>query len=261
VQFRTTGVIGATAALLLAAALALSAHAGKLDSFEDSVRMPSQEPPHSQHCAHDDLGDACIDALFTDLFGDVLAGAGATIAAGGIASVERLGPGIGTMGLSVRRNGEPLIPYLAIEPAWQMLRSDVEAWDLQIEFGWGPFAVLGRCTRFREETPDDTMYLSRASVLYRMSAGDFMEVDFGFGTMFLNGEAELHRFSFSMPVRLHPGGPVGIEFRPAWSDNLADYDVSLYVTVGNVSLKGGYRWLNAPGDSLNGPCVGLSLRL
>lgn len=232
------------------------AMAGTLDSFERSVR--SGPTSSSGGSCGTDSTDHCIGDLLFDVFGDFWF---VCLGEGGKASLDRLPSSSGAPDLCERRLGEPLIPFVAIEPAWQMLNSDIEAWDLQAELGYGPVALQGRFTQFREDNPNDRMNISRALFLYRMSVGNALEIDLGVGGVFIDGNSDFGRLALSTSLRLHPGGPVGIEFRPAWTDNLADYDVSLYLTVMGFSLKGGYRWLNSPDESLNGPYVGLSLRL
>ncbi len=245
---------------LLSMCLLLNFHAspglaGKLDDFEKSATSNTGgRDSHNSGADPCDVGD-CIG------IGPFFEAIGIALAAGGMASLDRLPEWSADPNGSVRRMGEPLIPFIALEPAWQMLKSDVEGFDLQAEIGYGPLALHGRFTRYREEEPDDRMNFTRISFLYRMSIGSGFEIDLGLGTLFFDGDTEFSRFSFSLPMRMHPGGPVGLEFRPAWSKNLADYDVALYLTLNNVSLKGGYRWLNTPDESLNGPYVGLSLRL
>jgi hypothetical protein len=60
---------------------------------------------------------------------------------------------------------------------------------------------------------------------------------------------------------VHPHPNFGVEFRPAWSDRVSDYDLGVLITWRYASLKTGYRWVLTPHESLNGPYVGLSFRL
>ena len=53
---------------------------------------------------------------------------------------------------------------------------------------------------------------------------------------------------------------MGIEIRPAWAENVTDVDVALLLTLGPSSLKAGYRWIEHPHESLNGPYAGVSCR-
>lgn len=94
-----------------------------------------------------------------------------------------------------------------------------------------------------------------------MSFGPYVETDLGFGSLTLQGDDTTSSFLFSVPVLIHPDKHWGLEFRPAWSDRVSDYDLAALLTWRYASVKAGYRWVNSPHASLNGPYIGLSLRL
>lgn len=240
----------------LACSPAPMAAQGTLDRFAADVSAPS-DPPRSRSC-----GDSSCDG-FSDFCGEIFAVLFQyTLLYGGISSWERVDSGgAAEPGSAHRALGEPLLPFARLDLAYQSVESDVDAMDVRAELGYGPFAAQVDLTRYWEETPSDEMNLLRALAVYRMAFGANVETDLGFGVLTLEGDERTSRFLFSLPVLVHPSPHWGIEFRPAWADRVSDYDLALLLTRGCTSLKLGYRWLDSPRESLDGPYVGVSIRL
>ena len=94
-----------------------------------------------------------------------------------------------------------------------------------------------------------------------MSFGSRVETDLGAGTLTLDGETTATRWAVALPILVHPFAALGLEFRPTWAERVSDYDLALLLTWRCASLKAGYRWLATPHEVLDGPYLGLSLRL
>ncbi len=160
-----------------------------------------------------------------------------------------------------RALGEPLLPFARMDVVYQNVESDVDAVDVRAEAGYGPLGAHLDLTRYREQFPSDDLNIIRALGVYRMSFGSHVEIDLGCGVLTLSEQQTDSRFLFSLPVLVHPSAYWGIEFRPAWADRVNDYDLAVLLNRHYASLKLGYRWVDSPHESLDGPYVGISIRL
>jgi hypothetical protein len=183
------------------------------------------------------------------------------MAYGGISSWERVNRASLNNDLSemyMREAGEVLIPFLRIDASYQKVKSDVDALNYSVDGGYGPIGIRFAGAHFKEQNPDDTMDITQIYGLYRMSYGGMVEIDIGVGSFSICGEHEV-RFSFTIPVLVHPSKYLGFEFRPVWAENISEYDVGVFSGVRYVSFKTGYRWLSGPAMTLDGPYAGLTV--
>jgi hypothetical protein len=239
-----------------------AAVAGTLDAFENAATTPPAPEQHKDHDAkhHEDgdghILDGCVgEPLSTLCF--------ITVGYGGVASWVRINPETTDSDIAVmpREVGEALIPFLRTDVAYERVESNLHAWDYRVEAGYGPLGVEFGQTRFTEEAPQDTMDFYRIHGLYRMSFGSFFEVDAGLGALTIAGNNRETQFSCALPVRVNLMNWAGLEFRPAWTKGVDDYDASLLLGWRYVSLKAGYRWVSAArGAHLDGPHAGLAVR-
>lgn len=260
-------------------------YAGGLDDFEDDATRPS-EHHHDSHADDDEddddvvggcissilFGDdedddtcggesthdsGCCQALFGDAFDETI-GAATKASWNRVANSERSR----AMGLTPRRAGEPLLPFLRIDAAFRPVDSDIHAWDFRSEAGYGPIAIQYNEIRYHEHSASDNMRITQCYGLYRLTAGSSCEIDLGVGQMTLHGNTRTTQGSVTIPILYHPRNErLGIEFRPAWADTISDYDLALLYSWQYSSLKAGYRWVNSPNYSLSGPYLGVSVRL
>ncbi len=163
-----------------------------------------------------------------------------------------------------RQTGEALIPFVRVDLGYQWLKADITAVDVRSEIGHSLLGMEVRHTRYEEEISKDDLNITEIHGLYRMSLGNFVEVDIGLGTLVLEG-AETHSgVSMTTPVQVHPVDWLGVELRPVWSSvagkDLLDVDASLLFGWRYASLKAGYRWFRSEHQSLDGPHLGVSLR-
>lgn len=227
---------------------------GKLDTFEADV---AAREDHRR--THGESSDRCLSSLWEALFSDLFE---ITLLYGGACSWARVTDAeVSADGAAPRALGEPLIPFARVDVSYQNVESDVDAVDAQADLGYGPVGAHLGFTRYREQTPADHLDMIRALGLYRMSFGSHIETDLGLGGLTLKGEQTTRKFLFSLPVLVHPSEHWGIEFRPAWADRISDYDVALLLTRRFASAKLGYRWVDSPHESLDGPYIGISIRL
>ena len=240
---------GALAVWLFAA---IGVRAGTLDDFQKDVNSPPNPAGHHS----DESGGNFLFELFEQMFAQ-------GFVYGGNTSWVRVGADLGEAAdfdVKSRELGDVLIPFLRADATYQALRSDVAAFDVAADAGYGPFAVRFDQTRYWEDDPRDTLDLTRVYGLYRMSFGPAVEIDLGLGALTISGdEGSNDRFSFTTPILVHPNRYVGVEFRPAWAANVEDYDLALMAGPGFVSVKAGYRWVRSPHESLDGPYVGISV--
>lgn len=199
---------------------------------------------------------------FYDEFGGLfLYGMGYGMLYGGVSSFGRVNRAYLDNGFPeeyLRVPGEVLIPFVRFDATYQMVKSDVDSFDFAVDGGYGPAGIRFDRTRYREKNPNDTMDLTQVYGLYRMSFGDNVEIDLGFGGVSIKG-GDSGRFSFTMPVLIRPGDYLGVELRPVWAGDISEYDVGLLLGGRYVSLRTGYRWLSGPTQTLDGPYAGLSV--
>jgi len=97
-----------------------------------------------------------------------------------------------------------------------------------------------------------------------MALSNELEIQLGLGQFSLEGDTKHSNTSFTLPILYHPTNWLGFEFRPAWTtingNSIADYDVSIITGWDYVSLKLGYRAIQSPNETLDGPYIGLSIR-
>jgi hypothetical protein len=258
---------GLAAWLLVVMATVPAAFAGKLDDFEDSATNPGKSD--GDHGRDHDHSDKSYDRTSDD---DSVALALLIVALpvyGGLASWHRVRPGEPDLEfeekrLPARRAGEALLPFARVDAAYQLVESDVDAWDLRAELGFGPFAVQVRETHYDEGEPDNDLDLVQAHFLWRMTVIKQLEIDAGLGGIVVDGKDTNSGVSGTLPILIHPWDFIGLEFRPSWSsvnDNtVSDYDLSLLAGWRFISARAGYRWTNSGGSSLNGPIFGLAAR-
>lgn len=248
-------LFGACAACLVVtiAGAAQASAQGKLGAFEADATAPA-----SPERAYQEPSDGGLAEFWAQVFAQALQ---YTLWDGGACSWERVTDGAASGAEPApRRLGDPLIPFARFDLAYQYVESDVEALDVRAEAGFGPFGAHLDYTRYWEQAPADRLDLVRVLGLFRMSFGSTVEADLGCGVLTLNGDQPDSRFLLSLPVLIHPSPYWGVEFRPAWAARVSDYDLAALLTWRCASLKLGYRWVDSPNESLDGPYAGFSVR-
>jgi hypothetical protein len=161
-----------------------------------------------------------------------------------------------------RNVGKPFTPFLRVDISYQNVESDIDAYDLRAEAGYGPIAVYFNQTDLKERHPGDELNIIRTYGLFRKSFASLCELDVGIGVLSIDGNDENTGVTCTVPFLIYPLKYAGFEFRPAWSsvngNSINDYDVALMLGKKFVSLKFGYRWLQSVHESLDGPYAGLS---
>jgi hypothetical protein len=246
-----THLAGSLCALM--AATQPAAAQGRLHAFEADTS--AQE---SRGRDHRDRSDRCFSSFWGEFFAEVFE---ATLGCGGACSWDRVTRrDAAGAGIVPRTLGDPLIPFARADVACQRIESDIDAVDVRAEVGYGPMGMHLDSTRYWERSPSDDLDITRVMGLYRMSFGSHVEIDLGLGVLSLKGDRTTSRSLFSVPFLFHPCEWWGIEFRPAWADRVSDRDVAVLLTRRHVSLKVGYRWVDSPRESLDGPYAGVSIR-
>ncbi len=244
------------------------AHAGKLGSFErDATRTEDKQqssPPTStpsemgkkQDEHHHDEGSSFLGELFFDLIF-------LPLEYGGISSLLRVNSKLIEESSDIgkienRAPGEPVIPFTRMDLHLQHIASNLFAVDSRAEFGYGPVGLTVRHTAYRESDPKDTLSVTQAAFLYRMSFSKYVEVDIGIGQGFISGEGRHVGLLATFPIQVQTGRPLGFQFRPAFYQGVEDYDLGLLFTRPFSSYQAGYRWVEAGESRLNGPYIGAS---
>jgi hypothetical protein len=251
------------------------AMAGKLEDFEkdatkERVEDKTPEPSHSHHHGTESMVDRDVANC---LGGGIASFLGLFLVEFGKVSYHRAGPDDYVVKspsseketvIENRKSGQALIPIARLDISYQDVESDVSAMDYRGEVGYGPVALQVRETHYAEERPDDDLDILQIHMLYRMSIGEKIEIDLGFGGMSIEGENDNSGLSITVPVLIHSWDYFGVEFRSSWSsinnNTIQDYDLSLLTGWRYLSLRAGYRRVMSDTESLSGPFAGLSLR-
>lgn len=241
-------------------------HSGKLDDFEKKASKPSHSTKQSRQHSSDSSCRGIFYCLFEDFFIEVFFELGHLVSyelvSAGYASSMRHTGEVGESRLRPRMTGEALIPKFRFDSHYQMVDSDINAFDSRFEFGRGPIGIDLRHTRFHETGIDDSLSVTEFFFLYRMSFGNHVGMNFGLGNFKLTGNRQNTSFAFSLPIHWHEGY-MGMEFRPVYTSIngsfVEDYDFRFMLNYKISSFQLGYRSIQVPGDALEGPYLGFSL--
>lgn len=246
--------------------------AGKLDQFEVEATKPTEDstsqqstPQQDNQLDYDDDSERDTSDDISNVFIEVMAEfAFYSVVYGGVSSWEKVQPSGRTNETQTPREfGDPAIPFARIDVNYQSVNSDIDARDSRVELGFGPFGVQYRRTKYDEDNPDDSLTIEQWHGLYRMSLGDYLEIDLGYGRFTLDGNATSRGSSFTLPVLYRPTKNIGIEWRPTWSSingsDISDHDLGIHFRYQIAALRVGYRWLEAGEADLNGPYIGLAM--
>jgi len=248
------------------------AQAGKLDKFEkDATKDRSSRRDRDHDRDHRDRGHGWpwgphdYSRRNSDYDGFPLAFPMESIQTGAENSMELATGQRLSLDLSLMRElGDPVIPYVRLDAAYQDVSSDIEAQDFYAQLGHGALGVDLRFTQFTEEQPRDTLDLLWAHVLGRLSYYKHLEIDIGAGMVQMTGNDRTEGFSFTMAALFYPMDWWGVELRPTFaelnSSTLTDIDVSLHLRYSVGGVKFGYRWLKSENLELTGPYAGVVLR-
>lgn len=275
VSIRIAFLLPVAASLLWAAIPPARAEScGKLCAVERDATKPAQKPdgkattgPTKQASDKSAAKDDSASSEFVGLLSELMWFA---IVEGGNHSALRADGSSPTV--APRLEGDALLSVVRLDVTAQQVDRTTNGMDYRLEVGYGPWALQGRLTRYREELlgsppPIDRLDLRQFHVLYRM-AGEWMEIDLGFGTLQIAGLETNGSASLTIPLLIHPSPHYGFEFRPAWAtingNNIRDQEFSLLLGARHLSAKIGYRRFESSvgrgGAVLSGPFAGVSLR-
>ncbi len=235
------------------------ADTSELHSFEKSVQSPPEDSrrEESHHEVRHDR--ARTNGVANELGEDIAVGfvdvAIALFSEGGRSSMQRISSGVDAS--IQRKNGEPLIPFVRYDFAFQRLSADITAHSNRFEGGYGPVALYLEDYAFSESSPASKLDIKRQMFLYRM-AGDQTEIDVGLGQTVIVGARRTVINAFSVRGRFRLGENFTVDFQPVWGDKMNDYELALHYGGQFGSLKVGYRTVNSPEESLGGPFAGLA---
>ncbi|UCG59105.1 MAG: hypothetical protein JSU70_06270, partial [Phycisphaerales bacterium] len=180
--------------VLCLSVLANDAVAGKLGAFEaDATKERSSHGrDRVSRDPYDDWDDtyphsdrrSMSDLFLNDIFLFSLIQPGRASWARATDDATRLA----NLDLDAREPGDPLIPFVRFDAAYQDVESDVEALDYRVQVGYGPIGFELNHTRYWEQVPSDRLDIYRLYGLYRLSFGNMIEADLGLGAIILDGD-------------------------------------------------------------------------
>jgi hypothetical protein len=167
------------------------------------------------------------------------------------------------MKISPRSLGEPTLPFVRVESNFRLVDAEIRAIDLRTEAGYGLLGFQYNTSQYQDNIAHDTLVVSEQYCLYRMTIASGCEMDLGLGQLTLSGNGlTTVQSSATIPLLIHPVNThLGLEFRPAWSDGVQDFDAAVLYSAHFASFKAGYRWMNSPHESLHGPYLGVAFHL
>lgn len=228
-----------------------------LRRFEKGVQPAPERQSEPRYVAPSRASREDGNGIGDDLAQDFTDAVMDLVIAGGQYTMQRVAPGADDL---LRRNaGEPLIPFVRYDFAYQNVSPSIDARIHRFESGYGPIAVLLENFTFNERVPSNTLKVERQMILYRMSVGNEAEVDVGIGKSVITGMQRTMIDVISLPVKFMISENVSVELRPTWGGTVDDYEVALHWGMQFGSLKAGYRILSSPDASLNGPFAGIAL--
>lgn len=170
--------------------------------------------------------------------------------------------------------GEALMSQFRLDVTHHAVGTGIEALDCRAEYGDGPLAVSLDTISYQEqgewgeegeeESPPDELSITQVYLLGRGYGTAHSEIGLGLGAMFVDGNEQNAGLAVTLPVLIYPADAVGIELRPALAfleEPVLDCDIGVAVGWRYAWFRAGYRWMSCPGESLDGPYVGFSLRL
>ncbi|MGD8594955.1 MAG: hypothetical protein PVF82_19160 [Gammaproteobacteria bacterium] len=271
--------------ILIFPLVALADTGSKLEHFEKDATSPrpsdeSDDPPpqQDQHQSGSNFSTENSDETQTQSnFGDDLALAliqaiPLAMVAGGRYSWERVSVSAADDGANGRDRkkitpkapGEGVVPYIRLDASYNHVDDRIHASDYRAEVGYGPFGFEYRQVLYGETNPEATLELEQYHALYRMSFGDRVEIDLGYGRLDLIGMARHSGSSWTLPILIHPSPHFGIEYRPSWAkingNSISNQELAISVGAQFWAFRGGYHWLESHEERLSGPFIGLSLR-
>ena len=250
-RYLLTPFIGvALAATVLAAPIQLAAADARLNSFEKSANSKTSSRKNQKKARsrqneddHESFGEALVNGFFRALFRSLFGGGSRHHHS----DVLRVQP-------------PPLTPCMNFDLTYHSVESDVEAIDILCEAGLPWVRLHMSHTRFHESSPHDHMALTRALIMLRLQLTAQAEFAPGFGALNISGNDSNTRFAITAPLLIRTESNWGLELRPLLAPNIFQLDAALSYRIEHVALKGGYRMLSSPDESLNGPYMGLSFQ-
>ena len=238
-------------------------YAGILDDFETSAtkKRPKSEKRKSTRSCQSKKGCDNSSGFFAELFGELLT---AILREGVQGTKARSSKYYRNTYIEPRKIGSPLLPKLRLDLSSQSISPNIQGNDFRIEVGESIAAVQLRATKYKEESPTDSMDYVSAHALYRLAFGNHVNFNLGVGASFLSGNKNTSGLSITLPFYWHFHENMGIEYKPvitSFNNNIVtDQDLSVLFNYKAASIAVGYRKLSSVGEALSGPYIGFSLR-
>ena len=248
-------------------------YGGTLGDFEhDSTTPKNKDASHShkdescstRECNDDDHSflDDLFEDIFSDIFGDLFNGTIAFFSHGTQVTLDRTSFSQRISGITKRKPGSPLLPTFRITGTWQSIYPDLEGRDFSVEAGYSLFSAQYRRTAFVESGTRDELTLSYGVASYRLSYGNSIELNLGFGAAELKGNKKTSGSTVVFPIIWKPAEHYALSFWQAYTTfntvPLTDLDLSFMYVNSGLSAEIGYRSVSNPASDLSGPYIGIS---
>lgn len=250
------------------------ASAQKLKAFEKDATKKRSSSSNSSRDKDNSSSDNDYDSV-GEFIASSLIQAGGSLIVGGLAGLAggwmKSGTGLSQQGWSeMWELGESRQPFARLDVDYQDVDAGIDAVGLMAEAGYGPFALLGRQTRFTEDVPaeagggKDRLRVTQGYIAARALFESGLGINLGLGGLSLDGEDSNNGFSFTTPIQFRFNQHAGVEVRPAWAHvngrTITEWDIALLGGIKHADVKVGWRRLESPNLELHGFYAGLSLR-
>jgi len=243
--------------------------AGKLGDFEADISRSkserSQDNTHSSSQCHScdstSLSDSFFDTLFEGMLTILIDGTAEAIVEGSENSQQRVNENADHTELSLRKHGEILIPYYRLNLNFQRIDSDIDGYDVKMEFGKGPFGLELRSTRYKDSATNEDLNYSQLQYFHRMSFGNSTGINLGLGYGRLKGSTLFDGLILSLPVLFKVSDNVGFELRPVYFNasgvDITEVDTSVLYTHRKLAFRSGYRSIQSDNVDISGFYLGM----
>lgn len=260
------------------------AFAGKLSDFEADIKSEKKSniatetrPVVKDHvnkhhgsgkganCRHSQRQSSFFDYLSDELVieaaGELGKAIGAVLVIGGQNSQERIDEKGESGSSRARKPGELLLPFFKLNVNTQHVSESIDGLDVKLEVGRGLLAAEVRATRYQEKAVNEKLDYQQLQAFYRMLFGNTLGVNIGIGWGRLRGDDTYSGWLFTLPIIWHDRKHWAIELRPGWFDadgvSLTEFDGSVLYAYQRLAFRVGYRTLESPNNSIDGPYLGL----
>jgi hypothetical protein len=160
--------------------------------------------------------------------------------------------------------GKRYVPFVRLDLQHGSAGDDVSFNDMSIETGYGAVALLYRNSLYKERDPADELSMDQLFLLYRMLVSERVKTDLGIGRYRVMGNDSTSDIALKFALGFNFTKKLGIEISSVSVHganlDIADREFGILYDFDALSLKLGYRSVDADSHQLRGILAGLSFQ-